>query len=103
MLSLVTLLNLALSTATCPFNHFSSAASLSLPRFITVDWMIEIAELKSLSSRTLHQAVTLFDAYLLSRQVDRSALQLLGVTSILVASRYVHNQWLWILKAQVWI
>ena len=61
--------------------------------------MIEIAELKSLSSRTLHQAVTLFDAYLLSRQVDRSALQLLGVTSILVASRYVHNQWLWILKA----
>ena len=52
--------------------------------------MIEIAELKSLSSRTLHQAVTLFDAYLLSRQVDRSALQLLGVTSILVASRYVH-------------
>jgi F-box protein 1 (cyclin F) len=57
-------------------------------RFITVDWMIEIAELKSLSSRTLHQAVTLFDAYLLSRQVDRSALQLLGVTSILVASRW---------------
>lgn len=71
------------------FKNFFSSLSLSLylSRFITVDWMIEIAELKSLSSRTLHQAVALFDAYLLSRQVERSALQLLGVTAILVASR----------------
>ena len=54
--------------------------------------MIEIAELKSLSRNTIHQAVTLFDAYLLSRQVNRSALQLVGVTAILVASRSVHSQ-----------
>lgn len=52
--------------------------------------MVEIAELKSLSPHTLHQAVALFDSYLLARQVDRSALQLLGVTAILVASRFVH-------------
>ena len=49
--------------------------------------MAEIAELKSLSPHTLHQAVTLFDSYLLTRQVHRTALQLLGVTAILVASR----------------
>jgi hypothetical protein len=73
----------------CHLSLLHSRSFLPLSsRFITVDWMIEIAELKSLSSRTLHQAVTLFDAYLLSRQVDRSALQLLGVTSILVASRW---------------
>lgn len=58
-------------------------------RYITVDWMVEIAELKDLSPHTLHQAVALFDRYLMARQVDRSSLQLLGVTAILVASRLV--------------
>ena len=61
--------------------------SSSHPRYITVDWMVEIAELKNLSPNTLHLAVALFDHYLLTRQVDRSNLQLLGVTAILVASR----------------
>ena len=52
---------------------------------------MEIAELKDLSPHTLHQAVTLFDCYLMARQVDRSSLQLLGVTAILVASRFVDS------------
>ena len=60
-----------------------------LIRCITVDWMVEIAELKSLSPQILHLAISLFDGYLLLRQVDRSVLQLVGVTAILVASRCV--------------
>ena len=72
----------------CLYVHMN--CSLLPCRYITVDWMVEIAELKSLSPHTLHLAVALFDGYLLSRQVDRSSLQLLGVTAILVASRSVH-------------
>ena len=72
-------------THTISFTH--SLTLCSIHRYITVDWMVEITELKSLTSHTLHQAVALFDSYLQTRRVDRSELQLLGVTSILVASR----------------
>ena len=74
-----------MDTHTHTLSH--SLTLCSIHRYITVDWMVEITELKSLTSHTLHQAVALFDSYLQTRRVDRSELQLLGVTSILVASR----------------
>lgn len=58
-------------------------------RYILVDWLVEVAEMKELSSQTLHASIALMDRYLKIHPTSRSILQLLGVVSMLVCSRYL--------------
>ncbi|XP_057964483.1 putative cyclin-A3-1 [Malania oleifera] len=57
-------------------------------REILVDWLVEVAEEYKLVSDTLYLTVSYIDRYLSSNALNRSKLQLLGVSSMLVASKY---------------
>ena len=57
-------------------------------RAILVDWLVEVHLKFKLVPETLYLTVWLIDKYLEKEQVTRSALQLLGVTAMLVASKY---------------
>ena len=57
-------------------------------RAILVDWLVEVHLTFKLVPETLYLTVWLIDKYLEKEQVTRSALQLLGVTAMLVASKY---------------
>lgn len=57
-------------------------------RAILVDWLIEVAEEYKLSSETLYLAVSYIDRFLSKKIVLRGKLQLVGVASMLLASKY---------------
>ena len=67
-------------------------------RAILVDWMVEVAQEYKLHSETLFQAVGLVDRYLSIIQVPRNHLQLIGVTCMLLSSKYEE-----IYSPQVWL
>lgn len=55
-------------------------------RGILVDWLVEVAEEYKLLSDTLYLSVSYIDRFLSANQVSRQKLQLLGVSSMFVAS-----------------
>lgn len=55
-------------------------------RGILVDWLVEVAEEYKLVSDTLYLAVSYVDRFLSCNAVDKQKLQLLGVSSVLIAS-----------------
>ncbi|KAL2346452.1 hypothetical protein Fmac_000452 [Flemingia macrophylla] len=57
-------------------------------RAILVDWLVEVAEEYKLLPDTLHLSVSYIDRFLSFNPVTRSTLQLLGVSSMLIASKY---------------
>ena len=57
-------------------------------RAILVDWLVEVAQEYKLHSETLFQAVGLVDRYLSVTPVTRNHLQLVGVSCMLLASKY---------------
>ncbi|XP_020593600.1 cyclin-A3-1-like [Phalaenopsis equestris] len=57
-------------------------------RGILVDWLVEVAEEYKLLSDTLYLAVSYVDRFLSCNAVDKQKLQLLGVSSVLIASKY---------------
>ncbi|KAK4478304.1 hypothetical protein RD792_017593 [Penstemon davidsonii] len=57
-------------------------------RGILVDWLVEVAEEYKLLSDTLYLTVSYIDRYLSANVINRQKLQLLGVSSMLVASKY---------------
>jgi len=57
-------------------------------RAILVDWMVEVHTAFEMVGETLYLAVNLVDRYLEHVQVKRTQLQLVGVTSVLVACKY---------------
>jgi hypothetical protein len=57
-------------------------------RAILVDWLIEVHLKFKLVPETLHLTINLIDRYLSLQEVNRSKLQLVGVTSLLIASKY---------------
>ena len=62
---------------------------LSCDRFILLDWIVEVSEMKEFSTRTLHLAINLVQRYMMARKLSRSRLQLLGVTALLLAARSI--------------
>ncbi|CAH3169820.1 unnamed protein product [Porites evermanni] len=60
----------------------------STMRYILVDWLVEVAVMKDFPSQIVHIAVSCVDKYLMRRKVQRSELQLLGITCMLVAARF---------------
>ena len=57
-------------------------------RAILVDWMVEVAQEYKLVSETLYLSVSYVDRYLSAVPVQRNQLQLVGVTCMLLASKY---------------
>ncbi|KAI3445924.1 hypothetical protein Pfo_002589 [Paulownia fortunei] len=57
-------------------------------RAILVDWLVEVAEEYKLVSDTLYLTVNYIDRYLSAHKLIRNKLQLLGVSCMLVASKY---------------
>ena len=50
-------------------------------------WMIELQERLKFNEDTLHLAVKLFDQYVKSNPIDRENLQLVGATTLIIASK----------------
>lgn len=57
-------------------------------RSILVDWLVEVHLKFKLVPETLYLTINLIDRYLERREVTRPKLQLVGVTSLLIASKY---------------
>ena len=57
-------------------------------RGILIDWLVEVAEEYRLEAETLFLAVNYIDRFLSYVPVNRSKLQLVGVTCMLIASKY---------------
>lgn len=57
-------------------------------RMIVVDWLVEVHQKYRLEPPTLHLSVNIFDRYLSVETIERSKLQLLGVTSLLLACKF---------------
>ena len=57
-------------------------------RAILIDWLIEVHYKFKLLPETLYLTVNLIDRYLEKCITHRSKLQLVGVTSMLIASKY---------------
>lgn len=57
-------------------------------RSILVDWLVEVHLKFKLVPETLYLTINLIDRYLEIKEVSRPKLQLVGVTSLLIASKY---------------
>ena len=57
-------------------------------RAILVDWLVEVHLKFKLMPETLYLTVNIIDRFLEVRSVMRSKLQLVGVTAMLLASKY---------------
>ncbi|KAJ1260995.1 hypothetical protein BS78_10G274500 [Paspalum vaginatum] len=57
-------------------------------RGILIDWLVEVSEEYKLVPDTLYLTVYLIDRFLSRNYIERQKLQLLGITSMLVASKY---------------
>lgn len=57
-------------------------------RSILVDWLVEVHLKFKLVPETLYLTINLIDRYLEKREVTRPKLQLVGVTCLLIASKY---------------
>lgn len=57
-------------------------------RSILVDWLVEVHLKFKLVPETLYLTVNLIDRYLERKEVERPKLQLIGVTCLLIASKY---------------
>lgn len=62
-------------------------------RYILMDWLVEVADLKAFSRPCLYMGVDLVDRFLANCEVTRKTLQLVGIACMVVASRYVQRRW----------
>ncbi|ESQ30898.1 hypothetical protein EUTSA_v10011575mg [Eutrema salsugineum] len=57
-------------------------------RGVLVDWLVEVAEEYKLVSDTLYLTVSYVDRFLSMKPINRQRLQLVGVSAMLIASKY---------------
>ncbi|XP_047323728.1 putative cyclin-A3-1 [Impatiens glandulifera] len=57
-------------------------------RGVLVDWLVEVAEEYKLQSNTLYLSVSYVDKFLSINPINKKKLQLLGVSSMLIASKF---------------
>lgn len=57
-------------------------------RSVLINWLLEIQSKLTLSDRTLFMAVGIFDRVLVKKIITRQRLQLLGITSFFIASKF---------------
>ncbi|GKV35766.1 hypothetical protein SLEP1_g43986 [Rubroshorea leprosula] len=74
-----------------PFPNFMETIQQDISqnmRGILVDWLVEVSEEYKLVPDTLYLTVYLIDWFLCENYVERQKLQLLGITCMLIASKY---------------
>eukprot|EP00884_Botryococcus_braunii_P000828 jgi/Botrbrau1/10746/Bobra.180_2s0013.1 len=70
-------------------NYMASQSDINEKmRAILVDWLVEVHSKFKLMPETLHLAIDLIDRFLQKSPVTRKNLQLVGVTAMLIASKY---------------
>jgi cyclin B len=57
-------------------------------RAILVDWLVEVHRMFKLLPETLFLSISIIDRYLSIKQVARNQLQLIGISSMLIASKF---------------
>ncbi|KAK9072074.1 hypothetical protein SSX86_008506 [Deinandra increscens subsp. villosa] len=57
-------------------------------RGILIDWLVEVCEEYRVGAETFYLTVTLIDRYLSKMYIEKQRLQLLGITCMLIASKY---------------
>ena len=67
--------------------EYTKLIDIIIGRYILVDWLIEVSEMKEFSTLVLHVAVDCVDRYLQLRPISRNWLQLVGITALLLAAR----------------
>ena len=70
-----------------PVDYLEDGSVSESMRSILVDWMIQVQHHLLLSQETLYLAVGILDNVLHRRDVDPNNLQLVGITSLLIASK----------------
>ena len=76
-----------LSTTARLYMHKQPSISARM-RAILVDWLVEVHMKFKLHQETLYLAVNLVDRFLAKKEVPRKNLQLVGVTSLMIAAKY---------------
>lgn len=61
-------------------------------RAILIDWLVEVVESYKLDPEILYLTVNYLDRYLSGNPMDSERLQLLGITCMMIASKYVDNE-----------
>merc|ERR1719309_1923864 len=56
-------------------------------RAVLVDWLVQVQHYLKLAQETLYIGISLFDSILDKRDVEPAKLQLLGITSLYIASK----------------
>jgi G2/mitotic-specific cyclin-B, other len=70
-------------------SYMSSQAEISeRMRAILIDWIIEVQYRLTLMPETLYLTVYIIDQYLSMESVPRKELQLVGISAMLIASKY---------------
>ncbi|RVW90703.1 G2/mitotic-specific cyclin-2 [Vitis vinifera] len=65
-------------------------------RAILIDWLVEVHRKLELMPETLYLTINIIDRYLSTKIVSRSELQLVGITSMLIAcnmKKFGHQRW----------
>lgn len=57
-------------------------------RAILIDWLIQVHHKFELSPETLYLTINIIDRYLASKTTSRRELQLVGMSAMLIASKY---------------
>ncbi len=60
-------------------------------RYILVDWLMEVSQLKKYGNGTLYLAISLVDRYLRTHPLPKKELQLLGIASLVIAARFLEK------------
>lgn len=70
-------------------NYLSKQKDLNEPmRAILIDWLVQVHFKFKLVQETLYLTVNIIDRFLGKKQIMRNKLQLVGITSMLIASKY---------------
>jgi cyclin B len=71
------------------FRYLSSQPDINEKmRAILVDWLVEVHRMFKLLPETLFLSISIIDRYLSQKPVARNQLQLIGISSMLIASKY---------------
>ncbi|NXD37989.1 CCNB2 protein, partial [Copsychus sechellarum] len=84
---LLTLLSPQLQQSVRP-HYLDGRATNGRMRAILVDWLVQVHSRFRLLQETLYMCVAIMDRFLQSYPIPRKKLQLVGVTALLVASKY---------------
>ncbi|CAL4197721.1 unnamed protein product, partial [Meganyctiphanes norvegica] len=70
---------------------------------VLIDWLCEVANMKLHSSVVLHTATQIIEAYLSVEQVKSNQLQLIGITSLLLATRFIPGASILTIREASWV